>query len=127
MEHTRWMGRMQQAEPFIYFDGAHNADGIAHFVKNAEDCGRKASSSFSMMEEKNHKEAVKVLCKEVSWDSIVLTRIPDSRGIDPLKLQDEFMANGRETVVIEDCAQAYRYVKEYRKDNQMVFCAGSCI
>ena len=35
------------------------------------------------------------------------------------------MANGRETVVIEDCAQAYRYVKEYRKDNQMVFCAGS--
>ena len=25
MEHTRWMGRMQQAEPFIYFDGAHNA------------------------------------------------------------------------------------------------------
>lgn len=48
-----------------------------------------------MMEEKNHKEAVKVLCKEVSWDSIVLTRIPDSRGIDPLKLQDEFMANGR--------------------------------
>ena len=58
---------------------------------------------FSMMEEKNHKEAVKVLCKEVSWDSIVLTRIPDSRGIDPLKLQDEFMANDRETVVIEDC------------------------
>ena len=80
---------------------------------------------FSMMEEKNHKEAVKVLCKEVAWDSIVLTRIPDSRGIDPLKLQDEFMANDRETVVIEDCAQAYRYVKEYRKDNQMVFCAGS--
>ena len=78
-----------------------------------------------MMEEKNHKEAVKVLCKEVSWDSIVLTRIPDSRGIDPLKLQDEFMANDRKTVVIEDCAQAYRYVKEYRKDNQMVFCAGS--
>ncbi len=35
------------------------------------------------------------------------------------------MANDRETVVIEDCAQAYRYVKEYRKDNQMVFCAGS--
>lgn len=28
------------------------------------------------------------------------------------------MANDRETVVIEDCAQAYRYVKEYRKDNQ---------
>ena len=126
MEHTRWMGRMQQAEPFIYFDGAHNADGIAHFVKNVQKIAEeKPVLLFSMMEEKNHKEAVKVLCKEVSWDSIVLTRIPDSRGIDPLKLQDEFMANDRETVVIEDCAQAYRYVKEYRKDNQMVFCAGS--
>lgn len=126
MEHIRWMGRMQQAEPFIYFDGAHNADGIAHFVKNVQKIAEeKPVLLFSMMEEKNHKEAVKVLCKEVSWDSIVLTRIPDSRGIDPLKLQDEFMANDRETVVIEDCAQAYRYVKEYRKDNQMVFCAGS--
>lgn len=126
MEHTRWMGRMQQAEPFIYFDGAHNADGIVHFVKNVQKIAEeKPVLLFSMMEEKNHKEAVKVLCKEVSWDSIVLTRIPDSRGIDPLKLQDEFMANDRETVVIEDCAQAYRYVKEYRKDNQMVFCAGS--
>lgn len=45
----------------------------------------------------------------------MLTRIPDSRGIDPLKLQDEFMANDRETVVIEDCAQAYRYVKELQE------------
>lgn len=29
-----------------------------------------------MMEEKNHKEAVKVLCQEVAWDSIVLTLHP---------------------------------------------------
>lgn len=40
-------GQNAAAEPFIYFDGAHNADGIAHFVKNVQKiAGRKASSSF---------------------------------------------------------------------------------
>lgn len=39
-----------------------------------------------MMEEKNHKEAVKVLCKEVSWDSIVLTRIPGQPWNRPIEI-----------------------------------------
>lgn len=46
MEHTRWMGRMQQAEPFIYFDGAHNADGIAHFVKMCRRLRKKSQFFF---------------------------------------------------------------------------------
>ena len=33
IKETKWQGRMETVLPGVIVDGAHNADGIAHFVK----------------------------------------------------------------------------------------------
>lgn len=126
LRHTRWKGRMQQAAPGVYLDGAHNADGIAQFVRTvAEIGGDKPMLLFGMMREKDCAAAVRTLCRDVDWGSIVVTGIRDGRSAGPEELAELFASYGQQAKVIEDGGEAYRYALEHKKEQQALFCAGS--
>ncbi len=126
MEVTRWQGRMQEVAEGIFFDGAHNVGGITVFIDTVKRIGgRKPILLFSMVKDKDYRKVIELLSGEVSWGEIVLTRIPDSRGILPQELQEEFGEHGMDTIVIEDLKQAYTYAVNKRKDGQILFAAGS--
>ena len=125
LKSVRWAGRMQMVRPEVYFDGAHNTDGILEFLKTVRQIGGKEPLLlFSMVREKDYSEVIKQLLT-VSWGGIYLTRIPDERGLSVEVLNMEFLKNGIEAYGINDCGEAYNYVMQQKKQGQMVFCTGS--
>lgn len=126
MELTVWPGRMQEILPGVYLDGAHNTDGIKAFSTTVKRIGGDAPLLlFGMMKEKNYRESVKQLVDEVRWEQIILTKVPDVRGIEPEKLQEEFDKYGISCKVIGDWTEAYRYAMTIKQEQQKLFCAGS--
>lgn len=123
---TVWAGRMQQIAPGVYLDGAHNADGVAQFVRTAARLGGESPMLlFGMMEEKDCAGAVRLLCADVDWERVIVTRIRDERSAQPEALAELFAAYGQNAEVIEDSGEAYRYALDNRKEQQVLFCAGS--
>lgn len=122
---VRWTGRMQMVQPEVYFDGAHNAAGIRELIKTVKHIGgEKPLLLFSMVKEKDYAEVIRQL-SEIDWGKITVTHIPDARGLSVSVLQEEFEKNGKETIGINDCSEAYDFVMQEKEPGQMVFCTGS--
>lgn len=77
-----------------------------------------------MVKEKDYAAVVRMLSR-TDWGGIVVTHIPDARGLSVAALQEEFEKNGKETVGINDCRAAYDGVMQKKEPGQTVFCTGS--
>lgn len=123
---TRWPGRMQKAAEGVYFDGAHNADGIRHFRKSVKAIGgTKPLLLFAMVSDKDYRKSVAALCEDMNWGEIIVTEIDDARGLEAGVLGAEFAKYGQKITVIEGSENAYNYAIEHKKEEQVLFCAGS--
>lgn len=148
-----WKGRMQEALPGVYFDGAHNLSGIEKFLEAVKQItGESAVLLFSMVKEKDYAGAAKRLLSDGNWDEIIVTVTAGSRGVTCQELENAFrdaMGDGgaqmpgtaspetrgagsgelkrQEVKVtgIEDASQAFAYALSCRKPGQKLFCAGS--
>ena len=80
---VKWKGRMQQVSSEVYFDGAHNLDGIEKFLEAAGLVSEKpAVLLFSMVKEKDYLGAAERLLAAGNWEEIVLTTVPGMRGME---------------------------------------------
>lgn len=127
-----WKGRMQQVSPGVYFDGAHNPDGINKFLEAAEQITKEpAVLLFSMVKEKDFVRAAKYLLCRGNWEEIILTSIPGKRGTDSKVLKEVFAQVAGEKCLpvkiteIEEIGQAYAHALAAKKSGQILFCAGS--
>ena len=121
----KWPGRMQEAEPDIYFDGAHNPDGIRAFTDTVKEIGGKRPILvFAIVKDKDYKSVIKKL-SEISWEVVVLTQVIGSRAKPVAELAELFAKYGQETICITDAKEAYRYGKARKKKGQKLFCGGS--
>ncbi len=127
-----WKGRMQQISPEVYFDGAHNSDGIQRFLEAAGQISDEPGILlFSMVKEKDLAYAVRHLLCRGNWEQIILTSIPGERGCDSRILKEMFERTARENGLavkiteIEETGQAYAYALTVKKPGQVLFCAGS--
>lgn len=102
-----------------------NTAGIEEFLKTVRQIGgKKPLLLFSMVKEKDYAAVVRMLSR-TDWGGIVVTHIPDARGLSVAALQEEFEKNGKETVGINDCRAAYDGVMQKKEPGQTVFCTGS--
>lgn len=133
-----WPGRMEELEPDIYLDGAHNVSGIEAFLKAANGMAKEPSILlFSMVKEKNYREVVRLICSQGSFCEIILTQISDnSRALTTEELQQCFLAELEQidmeeqrkniTIIsITEPKQAYWRAREDKQPGQKLFCAGS--
>lgn len=126
MKKTVWAGRMQEIRDGVYLDGAHNADGIGALVRTVKRISKTPPVLlFSMVREKNYHKVIEILAKEVAWEQVIVTKIPDERGLRPERLKEEFAGHGVQAQVIADCGAAYAYALEHKAKGQNLFCAGS--
>lgn len=126
IRNTIWTGRMQEVMEGVYLDGAHNADGIAALIKTVKRLSTKPPILlFSMVKEKNYQKVIETLAREVDWEQVIVTKIPDPRGLEPEVLAEEFARYNVHVHPIWDCKEAYRYALDRRDNGQNLFCAGS--
>lgn len=129
---VRWKGRMQQVSPDVYFDGAHNSDGITRFLEAAGQVARSpAVLLFAMVKDKDYMRAAEELLQKGNWEEIIITSVPGSRGADCQMLAEVFgqmVQKNKQTVKItgiEETEEAYTYALSAKKPGQILFCAGS--
>ncbi len=125
---VRWPGRMEEVSTDVYLDGAHNVSGVKAFLSAEKLLTDEPSVLlFSMVKEKDYKEAIRLLCREGSWDEIILTKISDNkRALEMDQLEQCFREETDSTVlVIEEPELAYTQALAHRKPGQKLFCTGS--
>lgn len=130
MAHTVWQGRMQEVEPEIYFDGAHNTSGIGVFLQSAKQLTQKDKYPplllFSMVKEKDYHTSVDMLTHSMEWEQIAVSTIPNERGISFEKLQKLFESSENCPVLgYEDYREAFFAMRKKKKEGQKLFCTGS--
>lgn len=132
MRKVQWKGRMQEVFRDIYFDGAHNADGIRCFLQAVQQISKEpAILLFSMVQEKDYIHAVRSLLREGNWQQIIVTTISDSRGIPAEKLKQAFekeaqdMNQSIQITKIDEAEKAFAEAVRAKKQGQKLFCAGS--
>lgn len=123
---TKWQGRMQEIAEEIYLDGAHNVAGILAFLDAvALMAPKKPLLLFSMVADKDYREAIHFLTERVEWEEIFVTEVPDERGIPAGELAEVFADFGCRAVPIESCEEAYLRAVERKQRGQILFCTGS--
>lgn len=126
MKNTLWAGRMQEIIEDVYLDGAHNTDGIAALIQTVKRLSTtRPILLFSMVKEKNYQKVIETLAREVNWAQVIVTKIPDPRGLEPEVLAEEFARYNVHVRPIRDCKEAYIYALDRRENGQKLFCAGS--
>lgn len=127
---TKWPGRMEEAEPNIYLDGAHNVDGIQamlrgiHFKK-----GEKKILLFSVVKDKNYEAMISELAKKNQFNLICITKIPGERGLETEKIKKIVQKYTKiDVLIIEDVKEAFEYCKkemQKNKETQTLYVVGS--
>ena len=125
-----WCGRMEEVYSEVYLDGAHNVSGVQAFL-NAVDkmTDIPAVLLFSMVQEKNYKEAIRLLCQRGRFEEVILTEISNNPRALPIEcLEQCFYEELRSDVkikVIRETETAFRQALADKKQGQKVFCIGS--
>lgn len=126
---SRWPGRMQEAVPGIYLDGAHNPSGIAVFTDSVKRITKKDPYPplllFSMVKGKDIDTSIALLTGEIPWEFIAVSRIPDDRGMDPAEILAVFEKDGCPAEGFEDVREALQTMISRKKQGQKLFCTGS--
>ena len=124
---THWEGRMETILPGVIVDGAHNADGVAQFVKTAAHFAKENEITllFSAVADKDYQKMIQTVSEEIRPKHVVATQIWGSRVVPAEKLADLFRANGCASVEAEpDVGAAFEKACGLKGDG-MLFCVGS--
>jgi dihydrofolate synthase / folylpolyglutamate synthase len=119
LKKTVWLGRLEEVEPHIYIDGAHNThaiDALKITVLNAFK-KNKVWILFSALGDKDIAGMIRRL-KSFS-DKIVVTTFPDSR------FQDLYPFLTHQEVYVPDAFQALHQLKNEMDENTIIIITGS--
>lgn len=87
-----WEGRMEEVIPGVYFDGAHNEDGIRAFLESVtamEVSGRRILC-FSAVEDKAYGKMISMLEASGLFETVIAIEMEEARGVRLAKLKEYF-------------------------------------
>lgn len=128
MKETFWEGRMEEIMPGVYLDGAHNIDGIKAFLETvkAHLCRGKRKLLFSIVKDKQYREAAQVLAGSGLFDEIGVAALSGERALPLQTLEDSF---GQYTGVMvrayETPEAAFDALVSHRDGEDRVYIVGS--
>ena len=124
---TRWEGRMETVLPGVILDGAHNEDGVRHFIETAVHFKKnfRITILFSAVADKRYRQMIRDISDKIRPDAVVATQIDGYRVVPAADLAKEFRENGCTCVTEEeDIGKAFEAARAYQGDG-MLFCVGS--
>lgn len=130
LQNTVWPGRMQEVQPGIWLDGAHNPSGIAAFTQAAARLGAGDPYPplllFSMLQDKDVRTSVRLLLSGVHWGGVAVCGMESVRGLPAEELAGIFTEYTVAPVQIyESGAEAFSAMKRKRQEGQKLFVTGS--
>ena len=127
IRNVKWPGRMETILPGVIVDGAHNADGVAQFVKTVHQFrqNNRVVLLFSAVSDKDYEKMIQLICEDIQPHAIVTTQIEGERLISSEKLAELFKKYGAQQVVaVSVVKEALNQALALQQDG-MVFCVGS--
>lgn len=124
---TRWEGRMETVLPGVILDGAHNEDGVRHFIETAVHFKKnfRITILFSAVADKRYRQMIRDISDKIRPDAVVATQIDGYRVVPAADLAKEFRENGCTCVTEEeDIGKAFEAARAYQRDG-ILFCVGS--
>jgi dihydrofolate synthase/folylpolyglutamate synthase len=127
---TYWAGRMDEIEPGVFLDGAHNADGIRAFAEAAADILQRRQKTAVLLISAVSDKDIASMCTEIGRHlqpaRVYTARLSDSRAAD----EDVIAGNLRRalgcTVTEKGTVhEAFASALAGRSGDEILFCTGS--
>lgn len=128
---TAWAGRMELLHGDIYLDGAHNPGALEKLCGTIKELkkSRKACLLFSVMQDKDYRKMIDIICTCGCFDDIVAVPVRSPRASDTAEIASEFKRHGVNAHTADsveeglDIARSLR--KKYKPEQCITVCAGS--
>lgn len=124
----QWPGRMEELEPGIFVDGAHNEPAIRSFCDTLTRIYRdkKIILLFAVAKDKRYNEMIRILCEAVSYERIIVTAIEGER-VTPVEQVAELFQQYTDCHIEteETISKALDLARNYLEADSRVFCVGS--
>lgn len=128
IRNTSWEGRMEHIGNNVYLDGAHNMSGIEKFIETVN--GMEVTGDkyllFGVVKDKKYEKMIELLVRRTVWEHIYIAAMNTGRAADTEEIRKIFAANGIAGVtVFGSVREAYEYAVSIKKQEDVLFCAGS--
>ena len=122
-----WKGRMEEVQPDIFIDGAHNISAVERFAESVKknSTGQGTILLFSAVQDKDYEQMIAYLCRQVDAETYLVTQIQDKRAEARGILTETFRRfTDRPVLEMETIADAWEYIMKNQKGRR-VYCLGS--
>ncbi len=128
LQSAYWPGRMEEALPGIYLDGAHNEDGIEAFLNTVkyDGCIGKRFLLFGVVRDKRYDRMIQKITESGLFDETAITILETDRSasIDELKTAWEQYTGGKHSFY-QDAREAYEHLRTLKGSEDVIYIAGS--
>ncbi len=120
---TYWPGRMEELEPKMYIDGAHNEAAISAI---AEDGRKIGILIYATVADKNYKDIIELITKKLDVNCYIVTSLENDRGVKSDKLSELFqVVTSQRIYETRDVKEAWELARKLKRDDEMVLALGS--
>ena len=122
----RWEGRMEEVLPGVFFDGAHNEDGIGAFLTSVEHDGCKGERSllFSVVQDKESRKMADRITESGLFSRIYTAPIASDRSVSKEVLEELFGTDSK-VFYFDTPEQALMGMLDDREAEDCLYVAGS--
>ncbi len=124
---VKWEGRMEKVAEGIYFDGAHNPDGMKAFLEatSAMEGENPVSILFGAASDKAYPEMIRELTSHLNVTRATVTEIESPRAVKADELARLFKEAGvPEVEAVSNPADAFKEARSKMEETDL-FCIGS--
>lgn len=127
---TKWPGRMEEAAPGLFLDGAHNPGGAEEFARAAgrlcRERGKRACLLFAASKDKAHEAMIRIIANQVPLDRAAVTSLMSGRGeSEAVLLKEMEAACGCPVLSFPTAALALTTFLTWKDEEHLLFCVGS--
>ena len=128
-----WPGRMEEALPGVYLDGAHNEDGIEMLLATIKSrkCEGKRFLLFGVLADKHYEEMISLIAQSALFHEAAVTVIDEKRSLSLAKEKEvwnryrEKAGSSMALSFHEDAGDACRQLLAKKESKDVVYIAGS--
>ena len=96
LKKVRWQGRMEEAIPGVWLDGAHNPGGIQALIRavRQKEGNAPVHLLFAAVSDKEYGEMIRLLCEGLRLEQVTVAHMESERGTDQQLLAGQFAQAG---------------------------------